>query len=59
MNPIARRMTISWLVLSRNGAPRGAPLAGEDLYAALLRCFVGVRPADPDMKVGLLGGPVG
>ena len=47
------------LVLSRNGAPRGAPLAGEDLYAALLRCFVGVRPADPDMKIGLLGGPVG
>src|SRR5687767_10765347 len=32
------------LVLSRNGAPRGAPLAGDDLYAALLRCSVGVRP---------------
>ena len=47
------------LVLSRNGAARGAPVAGEDLYAALLRCFVGVRPADPDMKIGLLGGPVG
>nr|ALV86660.1 hypothetical protein [uncultured bacterium 51] len=47
------------LVLSRNGAARGAPLAGEDLYVALLRCFVGVRPADPDMKIGLLGGPVG
>jgi Chalcone isomerase-like len=47
------------LVLSRNGAPRGAPVAGEDFYAALLRCFVGVKPADADMKVGLLGGPVG
>lgn len=47
------------LVLSRNGAPRGAPIAGEDLYAALLRCFIGVRPADADMKIGLLGGPVG
>jgi Chalcone isomerase-like len=47
------------LQLSRNGTARGAPLPGEDLYAALLRCFIGVRPADADMKVGLLGGPVG
>jgi hypothetical protein len=47
------------LVLSRNGAARGAPVAGEDFYAALLRCFIGVRPADPEMKIGLLGGPVG
>ncbi len=46
------------LVLSRNGAPRGAAVAGEDFYAALLRCFIGVRPADPEMKIGLLGGPV-
>jgi Chalcone isomerase-like len=47
------------LVLSRNGAPRGMPVTGEDFYAALLRCFIGVRPADAEMKVGLLGGPVG
>ncbi len=47
------------LVLSRNGAPRGTPVAGEDFYAALLRCFIGVRPADAEMKIGLLGGPVG
>jgi hypothetical protein len=47
------------LVLSRNGTARGAPVAGEDFYGALLRCFIGVRPADPDMKIGLLGGPVG
>lgn len=47
------------LVLSRNGAPRGEAIAGDDLYAALLRCFLGERPADPEMKVGLLGGPVG
>ena len=47
------------LVLSRNGSPRGEPIAGEDLYGALLRCFLGERPADPEMKVGLLGGPVG
>jgi len=47
------------LVLARNGAPRGAPVAGDDFYAALLRCFIGVRPADAEMKIGLLGGPVG
>jgi Chalcone isomerase-like len=47
------------LQLSRNGTPGGEPIAGDDLYAALLRCFIGERPADPDMKIGLLGGPVG
>jgi hypothetical protein len=47
------------LVLARNGTVQGAAVAGEDFYAALLRCFIGVRPADPEMKVGLLGGPVG
>jgi hypothetical protein len=47
------------LQLSLNGKPRGAPIPGEDLYAALLRIFVGERPADPEMKIGLLGGPVG
>lgn len=47
------------LVLSRNGRPQGTPVPGEDFYAALLRGFVGVRPYDPDMKIGLLGGPVG
>jgi hypothetical protein len=47
------------LVLSRNGEARGAAVPGDDFYAALLRCFVGVKPADPEMKIGLLGGPVG
>ncbi len=47
------------LQLSLNGRPRGAPIPGEDLYAALLRIFVGDRPVDKEMKVGLLGGPVG
>jgi Chalcone isomerase-like len=47
------------LVLSRNGSVRGAPVAGEDLYAALLRCFIGIKPTDPELKIGLLGGPVG
>jgi hypothetical protein len=47
------------LVLARNGTAQGAPVPGDDFYAALLRCFIGTRPADPEMKVGLLGGPVG
>jgi Chalcone isomerase-like len=47
------------LVLSRNGTARGAPVAGEDIYAALLRCFIGVKPTDPELRIGLLGGPVG
>jgi hypothetical protein len=46
------------LQLTLNGQLRGAPIPGEDLYAALLRIFVGERPADPEMKIGLLGGPV-
>jgi hypothetical protein len=49
----------SGLQMSVNGKPRGEPIAGEDLYAALLRIFVGDRPTDPELKVGLLGGPVG
>lgn len=47
------------LQMTRNGSVRFDAIAGEDLYAALLRCFIGERPADADMKVGLLGGPVG
>ncbi len=46
------------LQFALNGQPKGAPIPGEDLYAALLRIFVGERPADPEMKIGLLGGPV-
>lgn len=47
------------LQLALNGELRGAPIPGEDLYAALLRIFVGDKPTDPEMKIGLLGGPVG
>lgn len=46
------------LQLSLNGQPRGEPIAGEDLYAALLRIFIGERPVDAELKIGLLGGPV-
>jgi hypothetical protein len=47
------------LQLTLNGKPRGEPIAGDDLYAALLRIFIGERPVDAEMKIGLLGGPVG
>jgi Chalcone isomerase-like len=46
------------LQMSVNGKPRGEPLPGDDLYAALLRIFIGDKPTDPELKVGLLGGPV-
>ena len=45
----------SGLQLSLNGRPRGTPLAGEDLYAAVLRIFIGPRPVDEALKRGLLG----
>jgi hypothetical protein len=45
--------------LALNAGARGAAIAGDDFYAALLRCFIGQRPADAEMKIGLLGGPVG
>lgn len=47
------------LLLTHNGQPRGQPIAGADLYAALLSCFLGDKPVDLELKVGLLGGPVG
>lgn len=45
------------LVFAYNGSPRGEPLAGADLYAAMLRSFVGERPYDKLLKSGLLGQP--
>jgi chalcone isomerase-like protein len=44
------------LVLSLNGRVSGEPVPGEDLYAAVLKIFVGEHPVDKKMKVGLLGG---
>ncbi len=49
----------SGLVFAHNGRAVGEPVAGDDFYAALLRIFIGTRPVDPEMKTGLLGGPVG
>ncbi len=46
------------LRLMLNGRQRGPIIPGEDLYAALLRIFLGDRPTDKELKIGLLGGPV-
>jgi Chalcone isomerase-like len=56
-------LTIDWIpasgtVLSLNGSARGAAIAGEDFYAALLRIFIGDKVSDVELKAGLLGGPV-
>lgn len=45
----------SGLTLVVNGKPRGAPIPGDDLYAALLGVFLGERPVDLELKKGLLG----
>lgn len=47
------------MLFTHDGRRVGAPIAGEDFYAALLRIFIGQRPVDKEMKIGLLGGPVG
>lgn len=46
------------LVFALNGKPRGDAIPGGDLYAALLRIFLGDKPVDARLKAGLLGGPV-
>lgn len=46
------------LMMGRNGSARGEAIPGEDLYAAMLSCFLGDRPVDAELKAGLLGGPV-
>jgi hypothetical protein len=42
--------------LSYNDKAVGAPVAGEDLYRAVLKIFVGERAIDKRMKAGLLRG---
>lgn len=39
-----------------NGIARGAPIPGDDFYAAVLRIFIGDKPVDKGLKAGLLGG---
>jgi len=39
-----------------NGQPRGESIAGEDFFTAVLRVWLGDKPADGDLKKGMLGG---
>ena len=41
--------------LSFNGAQKGSDIAGEDFYRALLRIWLGDKPAQEDLKEQLLG----
>ncbi len=43
------------LSLRVNGTLRGDTVPGDDLFAAVLRSFVGQRPYDEKLKAGLLG----
>jgi hypothetical protein len=43
--------------LGLNGQLRGEPIPGDDFYAALLLIFIGEKPVDAELKIGLLGGP--
>ncbi|MBC7941605.1 MAG: chalcone isomerase family protein [Chitinophagaceae bacterium] len=43
------------LVMRVNGTLRGDAIVGDDLFAAVLRSFVGNRPYDEKLKAGLLG----
>jgi hypothetical protein len=39
-----------------NGKPVGNPIPGEDFFTAVLRIWLGDKPADADLKKALLGG---
>jgi hypothetical protein len=39
-----------------NGQPRGTSIPGEDFFTAVLRIWLGEKPADAGLKKGLLGG---
>lgn len=44
------------LMFSHNGKSLGGAIPGDDLYPAVLKIFIGDKPIDQAMKVGLLGG---
>ena len=46
----------SGVSLTVNGQPQGKPIPGDDFQRALLRIWLGDKPADPDLKKGMLGG---
>lgn len=41
--------------LTVNGQQKGASIAGEEFFTAMLRIWLGDKPADADLKKGLLG----
>lgn len=41
--------------ISVNGRPMGQPIAGEDFFQALLRIWIGEKPAQDGLKAGLIG----
>jgi hypothetical protein len=45
------------LLMQVNGTLRGDALPGDDMFAAVLRAFVGDHPYDEKLKAGLLGQP--
>ena len=42
-------------LLSIKGVPQGEPMKGDDLFNALIRAWVGPKPADTKLKDALLG----
>ena len=38
-----------------NGKPQGSAISGEDFYTAVLRIWLGDKPADADLKKGIVG----
>jgi hypothetical protein len=42
--------------ITHNGQQKGASIPGEEFYTAMLRIWLGDKPADGDLKKGLLGG---
>ena len=54
-------VTLDWLPetgtqLTLNGEKKGDPIPGEDFHRALLRIWLGDRPAQDDLRDALLGG---
>ena len=62
--PVRKRDTVDLdfdpargLLFARSGKLVAEPIPGADLYAALLRAFIGGHPYDERMKAGLLSQP--
>jgi len=41
--------------ISVNGQPRGNAIPGADFFPAMLRIWLGDKPADESLKKGMLG----